>query len=202
MRTKDWVAPWNASGHPGQFQVTLDGVAVKEIFGTKGIQWCWHDGGMVEIKQKEITVGLHDLTGFDGRCDALLFSEDPNLVPDNDSSPKAAWRSLNGGTRCWPIVGGQVRSCGGGRRLRRGGDSRFCRADGVPGGFDSGSSCAGRQWKFGNSRLGSRFNPGVDCIRDWAKLWKNSWIQLKNRPAPMKSLEMPKKRPWSEAKKT
>ena len=33
---------------------------------------------------RKTQVALHDLTGFEGRCDALLFSKDPNYQPPND----------------------------------------------------------------------------------------------------------------------
>lgn len=83
VRTKDWVAPWNAPGAPGKFQVKINGVALKEIFGTKSATWHWHDGGTVEVEKKN-SLALHDLTGFEGRCDAILFCKDADFVPTND----------------------------------------------------------------------------------------------------------------------
>jgi len=83
VRTRDWVAPWNAPGAPGKFQVKIDGRSVDEVFGTKGAEWHWHDGGMVEVT-KNPTIALHDLTGFEGRCEALLFCKDPDFKPTND----------------------------------------------------------------------------------------------------------------------
>jgi hypothetical protein len=41
------------------------------------------------IQQK---ISLHDLTGFEGRCDAVLFSDNKNFVPPNDSKPLAELR--------------------------------------------------------------------------------------------------------------
>jgi hypothetical protein len=35
VRTKDWVAPWNAPGAPGKFQLKVNGKALDETFGTK-----------------------------------------------------------------------------------------------------------------------------------------------------------------------
>lgn len=35
VRTKDWVAPWNAPGAPGKFQLKVNGKPIKEVFGTK-----------------------------------------------------------------------------------------------------------------------------------------------------------------------
>lgn len=92
VRTKDWVARWKAEGAPGKFQVLVDGEPLKETFGTKGADWFWHDGGSVEIRAKEAKVSLHDLTGFEGRCDAVLFSKDPAFKPSDDATPLAGWR--------------------------------------------------------------------------------------------------------------
>lgn len=92
VRTKDWVAPWKAPGTPGKFQVLVDGRPIKETFGTRGTNWFWHDGGVVEIGRPQATLALHDLTGFDGRCDAILFTDDAAFAPPNDSAPMASWR--------------------------------------------------------------------------------------------------------------
>ena len=92
VRTKDWVARWKAQGQPGKFQILINGKPLKETFGTKGTQWSWQDGGTVEIKNKENQLKIHDLTGFDGRCDAIVFTKDPNFVPPETSETLPAWR--------------------------------------------------------------------------------------------------------------
>ena len=33
VRTRDWVAPWKASGAPGRFKVVVDGEALEATFG-------------------------------------------------------------------------------------------------------------------------------------------------------------------------
>lgn len=83
VRTRDWVAPWNAPGAPGKFQVLIDGKALNETFGTKNAEWHWHDGGTVEV-DTQATIALHDLTGFEGRCEAILFCKDVDFKPTND----------------------------------------------------------------------------------------------------------------------
>ncbi len=92
VRTKDWVARWKAPGQPGRFQLLVDGQPLQETFGTEGADWFWHDGGRIEITKKQVTLALHDLRGFDGRCDAVLFTEDTSSAPPNDPQPLAAWR--------------------------------------------------------------------------------------------------------------
>lgn len=91
VRTKDWVARWDAKGQPGRFQVLVNGQALKTTFGTEGKEWQWQDGGSVEITNLKTTLALHDLTGFDGRCDAILFTQDDG-VPPNDAEVLASWR--------------------------------------------------------------------------------------------------------------
>ncbi|MCD6048956.1 MAG: fumarate reductase flavoprotein subunit, partial [Verrucomicrobia bacterium] len=92
VRTKDWVARWKAPGTPGKFQVIVDGEAVKETFGTKGENWFWHDGGTVEIKKTEAQVALRDLTGFEGRCDAIIFTKDAAYTPPETKETLPKWR--------------------------------------------------------------------------------------------------------------
>lgn len=83
VRTKDWVAPWKAPGAPGKFQLKINGVALQETFGTKSAVWHWHDGGIVQVDQ-QATLSLHDMTGFEGRCEAILFCKDTAFTPTND----------------------------------------------------------------------------------------------------------------------
>lgn len=91
VRTRDWVAPWKAPGAPGKFQILIDHVSVKETFGTKNADWHWHDGGMVSV-QKQATISLHDLTGFEGRCEAILFCQDPHFQPSNEREALTQFR--------------------------------------------------------------------------------------------------------------
>jgi hypothetical protein len=92
VRTRDWVATWNAPGAPGRFQVLVDGRALETVFGTASAQWVWQDGGQVEIGQRTVRLALRDLTGFAGRCDALLFTTDEQLAPPNADPEMAAFR--------------------------------------------------------------------------------------------------------------
>lgn len=92
VRTKDWVARWNAPGHPGRFQLLIDGKPLSETFGTKGAEWTWQDGGIVEISKSPVAVALHDLTGFDGRCDAILFARETAFRPPAGGEALKEWR--------------------------------------------------------------------------------------------------------------
>ncbi|HEY1110400.1 MAG TPA: FAD-dependent oxidoreductase, partial [Opitutaceae bacterium] len=102
VRTKDWVAIWKAPGAPGRFQLLVDGKPLAEEFGTKSAEWFWHDGGTVKIDKKDATLALRDLTGFDGRCDAIYFTSDLKETPPNDSAPLTAWRKQTLGLPAQP----------------------------------------------------------------------------------------------------
>jgi len=82
VRTRNWNAAWS-EGAAGRFQVWINGKAVEQEFGTGSKDWNWTDGGSVEIKNPETVISLHDLTGFNGRCDAIYFTSDPSALPPN-----------------------------------------------------------------------------------------------------------------------
>ncbi len=129
VRTRDWVAPWKgpdttpamkAVGEPGKFQVLVDGQAVETTFGTEGAQWHWQDGGTIKIRKGSITLALHDLTGFDGRCDAILLSTNHQLMPPNRNPEMGIFRRrLLGYSEMLPeagqydlvVVGGGMAGC-------------------------------------------------------------------------------------------
>ena len=92
VRTRDWVAQWTKGKvkAPGQFQVVIDNQKVQTIFGTEGVKWHWQDGGLIDLQKGEVALKLHDLTGFEGRCDAILLCSEPDFIPPDDA--KAAWR--------------------------------------------------------------------------------------------------------------
>ena len=105
VRTRDWVAPWKASGTPGKFQVLVDGKPLPVEFGTKGAEWAWQDGGKVTVGTMA-KIALHDLTGFDGRCDAIVFSKDPGYVPPAEVAAQPGMRQALLGYPATPADGG------------------------------------------------------------------------------------------------
>jgi hypothetical protein len=92
VRTKDWVAPWQAAGQPGRFQLLVNGTPLSETLGTSGAAWFWQLAGAVEIDKTEAQLALHDLTGFEGRCDAILLTPDAEFTPPHDAAALAPWR--------------------------------------------------------------------------------------------------------------
>ncbi|HCE57319.1 MAG TPA: pyridine nucleotide-disulfide oxidoreductase [Prolixibacteraceae bacterium] len=81
VRTRNWAARWTTKDAPGKFQVLVNGKAVTSVFGTESMDWSWQDGGWIEIGKTKTKVELKDLTGFNGRCDALIFTTDSEFIP-------------------------------------------------------------------------------------------------------------------------
>ncbi|MEI6644738.1 MAG: FAD-dependent oxidoreductase [bacterium] len=117
VRTKNWKpGNWEA---PGRFKVVLNGNPVETIFGTIPA-WTWQKGGNVEIRVTSCEIALKDLTGFDGRCDALFFTKDATFLPPNDLKSMRTWRDVLLGTPAVPkitesvdlvVVGGGIAGC-------------------------------------------------------------------------------------------
>ena len=115
VRTRDWAAPWKTgdtppemkvAGTPGMFQVLINGKPVGTVFGTEGSGWHWQEGGRVEIPQKSVALALRDLTGFAGRCDALLFMAGEG-TPPNDPATLASLRHRLRGLPEAPLDAGE-----------------------------------------------------------------------------------------------
>ena len=121
VRTKNWTAFWSEGKTPGIFSVKVDDVADAAEFGTgcegatrsERAAWYWQQGGTWHLTAGTHTLALHDLTGFDGRCDALILTTSDE-VPDRSLETYCALReSLLGpnepvdkGTYDLVVVGG------------------------------------------------------------------------------------------------
>jgi hypothetical protein len=118
VRTKNWKpGNWEA---PGRFQVFLNNKPVETVFGTISA-WTWQKGGNVEISATSCEIALKDMTGFDGRCDALFFTKDATFQPPNDLKAMRTWRDALLDTPSVPktsetfdlvVVGGGIAGCG------------------------------------------------------------------------------------------
>lgn len=169
-RTKDWVAPWKAAGTPGRFHITVGGKTLPTTFGTKGADWHWQDGGTLALQAGETELRLTDLTGFAGRCDAIVFSQ-VDTPPDNSSEILPAWRRSMLGLSETPesagdfdmvfIGGGYAGNCGAIAAARAGLKVALIQNRMVLGG--NGSSEV-RVWAKGNTPGG--LYPVGDIIRE------------------------------------
>jgi len=129
VRTRDWTAPrktpdtppaMKAEGTPGMFRLAVDGIELAAKFGTEGAAWHWQDGGLAKIGSKRVALALRDLTGFAGRCDAILFrAKDSPAPPDGGPDLDRLRRALSGypaepadaGTYDLVVAGGGMAGC-------------------------------------------------------------------------------------------
>jgi len=121
VRTRNWCpGDWPA---PGRFKVRINGTSLKPEFGVEGQKWHWQNGGVVEITAPgEVEIELEDLTGFDGRCDAIYFSREASpVLPNDDLVDLADWKDRVSGRAGQDvneqefdvvIVGGGISGCG------------------------------------------------------------------------------------------
>ncbi len=115
-RTRNWVAPWSQTEAPGRFQVAVNGKPLETVLGTQGVEWAWHEAGSVALAKGAVKLTLHDLTGFDGRCDALILTTDASFAPETDLTKLEAFRRQMGaitapqasGTYDLVVVGGGI----------------------------------------------------------------------------------------------
>ena len=96
-RTRDWTAVWKRGTPAGRFTLKADGIELPEILGTNGGQWAWQKAGTHTFSAGLHSIALHDLTGFNGRCDALYLTTDPDDVPPDDGAELAAFRREKSG---------------------------------------------------------------------------------------------------------
>lgn len=102
VRTRDWAATWNSKGSPGKFELLIQGTPLITTFGTEGAEWHWQNGGIVHLKRGANKLAFHDLTGFDGRCDAVILATDPEFLPPHDDSTLNDFRRKSPGLKSEP----------------------------------------------------------------------------------------------------
>lgn len=115
-RTKDWCPEF----HPGRFQILVDGVPASREFGASGRSgWHWEDGGIVSLTG-DAELCLRDLTGYDGRCDAVVLASALDWRPPEELNTIARLREQYGGVsatvRDLPaydvvVIGGGLAGC-------------------------------------------------------------------------------------------
>ena len=98
VRTRDWTAPWKRGTPGGRFQLLIDGKPLPEELGTNGAAWDWQKAGTVQLKKGEVSLTLRDLTGFNGRCDAIYLTLASEDCPPSGKEDLAAFRRQVTGT--------------------------------------------------------------------------------------------------------
>lgn len=116
VRSKNWApGEWEA---PGRFQLAINAKTLPETLGlTPG--WSWEYAGQVSLEKGETKLELIDLTGFNGRCDAVYLSTDKEAPPRNYEE-LAEWRKEESKEMNVPeevlefdlvVVGGGIAGC-------------------------------------------------------------------------------------------
>jgi hypothetical protein len=88
VRTRNW-APGNWEP-PGKFILEVDGKELKPAPGNLA-EWHWQFAGTVSLKDTIVRLKLKDITGFEGRCDAIYLSTDHGQPPF-EKKELALWR--------------------------------------------------------------------------------------------------------------
>lgn len=99
-RTRNWTAPWSIHA-AGTFTVKVNGKELPSVLGRGAGGWLWQKAGEVRLEKGTVTVALRDLTGFDGRCDAVCLTagEAPSRpdAPASSRTVKADFVVCGGG---------------------------------------------------------------------------------------------------------
>ena len=106
VRSYNWTSPWTDAVGPGAFRVKLQGKPLKSIVGTAGDRWYWQYAGNTRLKAGPCALALTDLSGFDGRCDAVWLCTDKDVVPPEGGPALEAFRRGQGALPQAPSEGG------------------------------------------------------------------------------------------------
>lgn len=86
VRTIDWTKRLDRPGSAGRFKLSVNGTPLVAELGTEDTKWIWQPAGRVDLKRGKAKLALQDLTGFNGRADAILFSSDKSFTPPADAT--------------------------------------------------------------------------------------------------------------------
>ena len=119
VRTKNWApGKWEA---PGRFYLSIDGFRLENILGDQDQpDWNWEFAGSIKLTDGDKQLSLHDLTGFEGRCDAIYLSMSAKEKFPVGKDELKKWRSQKLGISTMPdkvkkydlvVVGGGIAGC-------------------------------------------------------------------------------------------
>lgn len=92
VRTYNWTSPWHQGKGPGKFTLKINGKKLPVSLGDVGYEWQWQEAGNIQIKEGVAEISLHDLTGFNGRCDAIFFTTQQGNIPPSGIKELTAFR--------------------------------------------------------------------------------------------------------------
>ena len=89
VRTLDWSKRLNRAAGAGGFTLALNGQALAGKLGEGPTHWTWCMAGERQLAAGPLDLALRDLSGFDGRVDAILLSCDPAFQPSQTDTVAA-----------------------------------------------------------------------------------------------------------------
>ncbi len=93
VRTFNWTSPWTNKPGPGKFQISINSSKLSTVLGDSGNKWFWQKAGQITIDNTKASIAIHDLTGFDGRVDAIYFTTHVSSTPPEDIDELASFRN-------------------------------------------------------------------------------------------------------------
>jgi len=81
VRTLDWSEALGRPGGAGRFAIAVNGKPLGGELGSGKPVWDWQEAGSVALEKGKSTLSLKDLSGYNGRVDAVLLSNDTAFVP-------------------------------------------------------------------------------------------------------------------------
>ena len=109
-RTRNWNAEWT-KGAAGRFRLEINTNALSSQHSAKDLwrsnelgadangDWHWQKAGTLSLKKRTVcSISLRDLTGFNGRCDALYFTTEGDCPPAGGAELDA-WRHAQTGVK-------------------------------------------------------------------------------------------------------
>jgi hypothetical protein len=94
VRTLDWTKRLGRASGAGAFELLVNGKKTGENLGLGPETWTWQPAGEADLTAGGAVLTVRDLTGFDGRIDAILLSDDPAFTPpqENHVADRATWQ--------------------------------------------------------------------------------------------------------------
>lgn len=143
--TRDWTSVWGVKDSAGKFTIAADGEEFKTILGTNGKEWAWQFAGSADLKRGIHTLSLHDLTGFNGRCDAIYLTDGDNVPPVkiadmDDLRKRLNWHEIKCNSHVYDLIvvgGGIAGICTALSAIRNGVETLLIHDRGVLGGCNS-----------------------------------------------------------------
>ncbi len=143
--TRDWTAVWDVKIPAGQFRIALDGQPLETVLGTNGKEWSWQLAGTCELEAGSHEMRLQDLTGFNGRCDAVCLTTSPEAPSDDREEIERMrrewnWQEIREEARVYDLIvvgGGIAGICTAIAAMRAGVDVLMIHDRGILGGCNS-----------------------------------------------------------------